>query len=72
MDGRPWRILLEQQLRAEKGCDLNEVLIYDEIKKNNVTVLEGKISCLDGRMFDFIRPQEHQKFELDLCEPAVC
>ena len=72
IDGRPWRILLEQQLLVEKTCDLLEVLLFDEFKREGETVLEGKISCVDGRKFDFLRRREHQKFEFDLCEPAVC
>lgn len=72
IDGRPWRILLEQQLLSEKTCDLLEVLLFDEFKRDGETILEGKISCVDGRKFDFVRPHAHQKFEFDLCEPAVC
>jgi len=72
VNGVPWRLVLEQQLRQEKTCDLNEVLMFDELKREGETVLEGKISCIDGRQFDFKRLHEHQKFELDLCQPAVC
>lgn len=72
IDSQPWRILLEQQLHAEKACDLLEVLLFDEFVREGETILEGKISCADGRSFDFVRPHTHQKFELDLCEPAVC
>jgi hypothetical protein len=68
----PWRILLEQQLRQEKTCDLNEVILFDEYQKDGETVVEGKISCIDGRRFDFLRKRPHQKFEIDLCAPAVC
>ena len=28
--------------------------------------------CADGREFDFSRPRPHQKFEIHLCQPAVC
>ena len=68
----PWRILLTQQLKQEKSCDLNEVLIFDETKKGDETVIEGKISCVDGRQYDFSRPRPHQKFEIKLCEPTIC
>lgn len=71
-DGSPWRMVLEQQLQAEKACDLLEVLLFDEFKSGEETVLEGKISCVDGRKFDFHRRNQHLKFKLDLCEPAVC
>ena len=36
------------------------------------TVIEGRVRCLDGREFDFTRPKPHLKFELRLCQPAVC
>jgi hypothetical protein len=72
INGQPWRILLEQQLSRDKGCDLQEVLLFDEFERDSVKVLEGKISCIDGRLFDFVRKNPHLKFELDLCEPAVC
>jgi hypothetical protein len=72
VETRPWRLLLAQQLRAEKTCDLLEVLLFDEFLKDGEKVLEGKISCVDGRKFDFVRRREHMKFELDLCQPAYC
>lgn len=68
----PWRILLTQQLKEEKSCDLLEVLMFDESAREGQTIIEGKISCRDGRQFDFARPRPHQKFEIKLCEPAVC
>jgi hypothetical protein len=68
----PWRILLGQQLKQEKACDLNEILVFDESRKGDDVVIEGKVSCVDGRQFDFSRPRQHQKFEIKLCEPAVC
>ena len=72
IDTRPWRLVLEQQLLSEKSCGLLEVLLFDEFKKEEETILEGKIACVDGRKFDFLRRHLHQKFELNLCEPAVC
>jgi hypothetical protein len=71
-EGVPWRILLTQQLKQEKSCDLSEVLIFDERKKGDDIVIEGKVSCVDGRQYDFSRPRQHQKFEIKLCEPTVC
>jgi hypothetical protein len=68
----PWRVLLQQQLRAVKSCDLMEVLTYSELDLGDHKVLEGRISCIDGREFTFTRPRPHQKFEFELCEPTVC
>lgn len=70
-EGSPWRMVLEQQLK-EKACDMMELLMFDEFKSGDETVIEGKVSCQDGRQFNFSRPHPHSKFKIDLCEPAVC
>jgi hypothetical protein len=70
-DGR-WRILLRQQLRAEKSCDLNEILIFHEIPLGDEIAIDGRTSCIDGREFDFSRKRPHQKFDIQLCQPSVC
>lgn len=69
--GNPWRMILEQQLK-EKACDLMELLMFDEFKSGDVIVIEGKVTCQDGRQFNFSRPHPHSRFKIDLCEPAVC
>jgi hypothetical protein len=68
----PWRMLLQQQLKSGKSCDLNEVLTFNELDLGDHRALEGRISCIDGREFTFSRPRPHQKFEFHLCEPTVC
>ena len=68
----PWRIILENQLRAEKACELNEVLTYQEIPLGNDVGVDGRISCRDGREFNFSRKAKHQKFSIEICAPAVC
>lgn len=68
----PWRIVLQDQLRKEKGCDLKEVLMYQEIPLGDEIMIEGRVSCLDERAFDFSRTRQHQKFRIELCEPVVC
>jgi hypothetical protein len=68
----PWRLLLQQQLKASKACDLNEVINFNELDIGDHRALEGRISCIDGREFTFTRPRPHQKFEFNLCEPTVC
>lgn len=68
----PWRIVLQEQLKKEKGCDLKEVLMYQELPLGDETMIEGRVSCFDDRMFDFSRTRTHQKFRIELCEPAVC
>lgn len=68
----PWRIVLKTQLRNEQSCDLNEVLAYQEIPLGTDVGLDGHISCIDGREFNFTRKGKNQKFSIDLCKPAVC
>jgi hypothetical protein len=71
MDGR-WRILLGQQLKAEKSCDLNEVVTFHEVPIGDVVAIDGRASCIDGREYDFSRKRVHMKFEFKLCEPSLC
>ncbi len=68
----PWRMLLQQQLKSGKSCDLNEVLTYNELDLGDHRALEGRVSCIDGREFTFSRPRPHQAFEFRICEPTVC
>lgn len=68
----PWRIVLEKQLKSERACDLNEVLAYQEVPLGSDTGVDGRISCFDGRQFNFTRTRKHEKFTIELCAPAVC
>lgn len=70
-DGR-WRILLGQQLKAEKDCDLKEVITMNEMQLGGEVALDGRISCIDGREFNFTRKRPHEKFHIELCDPLVC
>jgi hypothetical protein len=66
------RILLGQQLKAEKNCDFKEVLTYHELPLGDEVAIDGRASCLDGREYNFSRKRPHQKFDIELCEPTVC
>lgn len=67
-----WRVVLKDQVKADKNCDLAEVLTYSELKIGDDIAISGKLSCVDGREYDYSRPRPHQKFEFRLCEPSVC
>lgn len=67
-----WRLILKDQVKVDKSCDLAEVLTYSELKIGDEVAISGKISCLDGREYDYSRPRPHQKFEFRLCEQSVC
>lgn len=69
---QPWSLLLRQQIQQEKGCTVVDVLSSNEFKVGDETMLEGRVSCVDGRQFDFNRRQPHMKFEFRICDPAVC
>lgn len=68
----PWRIILKDQLLHEKNCGLNEVLTFQEVPLGDDSGLDGRVSCIDGREFNFTRKRKHQKFTIELCEPTVC
>jgi hypothetical protein len=67
-----WRLVMKDQLKSEKSCDLADVLTYSELKIGDEVAISGKVSCVDGRQYDYNRPRPHQKFEFRLCEPSVC
>lgn len=67
-----WRTVLKDQVKSAKNCDLAEVLTYSELKIGDEIAISGKISCIDGREYDYSRPRPHQNFEFRLCEPSVC
>ena len=71
-EGGPWRIVLDQQLKAEKGCALSEVLTYHELPLGDALTVDARISCIDGREFNVSRERPHQKFKIELCQPSVC
>jgi len=69
---RSWMPLLRQVLAAEKRCDLEHVVWVRELPVADTVALDGRVRCYDGREFDFSRPRPHLKFEVRLCQPAVC
>jgi len=67
-----WRLVLQQQLKTEKACALNEVLMVQEMPLGDDLGVDGRISCIDGREFTFTRKGKHQPFKIDVCTPNVC
>ena len=67
-----WRAVLKTQLKTEMTCDLNEILAYQEIPLGDDRGVDGRISCFDGREFNFTRKSATQKFTIELCAAAVC
>lgn len=67
-----WKILLTHQLKEEKRCALGEILSVNEVRVGDRVGLVGRIRCTDAREFDFQRERENQRFDIRLCQPAVC
>lgn len=67
-----WETALRLQLVAEKNCQLALIVSVRRIPVDGLDALEGRARCIDNREFDFSQPKQHQKFTLQLCQPAVC
>ena len=68
----PWVAILRLQLRQSHNCNLAEVLYVREVPLGRDVGLEGRVRCIEGRDYDFTRQRVHQKFDIRLCQPAVC
>lgn len=71
-DRQTWEPVLRQQVKSARSCAVDEILFANVMELGKERVLEGRLRCHDGREFTFTRKHEHQKFEFELCEPAVC
>ena len=67
-----WTPALRMVLSKEQRCDMAKVLWVREVPLGNTVGLEGRVSCYDGREFDFTRARPHMKFDVRLCLPVVC
>jgi hypothetical protein len=66
------RALLTQQLKQERGCQLDRFISWRAFGLAGHAILEGRIACVDGRQFDVTRSAQHRRFEIRLCLPAYC
>lgn len=67
-----WLTVLKAQLVKEKGCQFSHVVQSRAVQLAGAKLYEGRVRCLDGREFDFTQPNAHSKFDLKICQPAVC
>lgn len=67
-----WESVLKLQLETEQKCLLETYVSVRRLPIESLGAIEGRIRCIDGREFDFSRQRAHQKFELRICQPAVC
>ena len=71
-DKPAWLPMMTMQIKEANGCDLVEVLHWRDVPVGENVGNEGRVRCIDGREYDFTRPNGHQKFTFRLCQPAVC
>jgi hypothetical protein len=67
-----WQATLKLQLTDEKKCLLERFVSMRQAPVGQPDGIEGRVRCIDGREFDFSRQKAHQKFDIRLCQPAVC
>lgn len=67
-----WRLVLQQQLKAEQACSLNEILTFAEVPLGDDVGQDGRVSCFDGREFIFSRKGRNKPFRIEVCAPSVC
>lgn len=67
-----WVTVLKAQLVKEKGCQFSHLVQSRAVQLAGAKLYEGRVRCLDGREFDFTQPNAHSKFELKICQPAIC
>lgn len=68
----PWELVLRGQLRHQYKCTLASIVFAREVEIAGRRTFEGRAACVDGREVDFSRAGTHTRFELRLCQPAVC
>ncbi|MBS0241004.1 MAG: hypothetical protein JSS20_02420 [Proteobacteria bacterium] len=67
-----WETTLKLQLESEQRCVLERFVSVRQQPAPGLDGMEGRVHCADGREFDFTRQKAHQKFEIRICQPAVC
>jgi hypothetical protein len=67
-----WAPSLKKQLQAEKTCQFLYMLNLKEYKFLNHDVIEARVHCEDGRVFDVIRRSPDTRFEIKECSLSTC
>lgn len=67
-----WLTLLKLQLADGYGCAFDSLLYWRHVPAGRDNGTEGRVRCLDRREFNFTRTNEHVRFTIRLCQPAVC
>lgn len=67
-----WKEILKQQLKTEKGCELNYITNERWVDIAGRASVMARAHCKDDRQFDVSWREETQNFEIRLCQPQVC
>ena len=71
-DPTDWAPSLRKQLQAEKACQSLYMLNVKEYRFLNRDVIEARVYCEDGRMFDVTRRSPDMRFEFKECSMNTC
>lgn len=67
-----WAPSLRKQLQAEKACQFLYMLNVKEYRFLDHDVIEAKVHCEDGRIFDVTRRSPEMRFEIKECSLNTC
>lgn len=67
-----WLDALNDQLLAEKECEVVYYIRMEEREIGGQTTYEARVQCSDGRQFDAWRMTPEPDFELRRCEVELC
>ena len=67
-----WAPSLRKQLQAEKACQFLYMLNVKEYRFLDHDVIEAKVHCEDGRIFDVTRRSPEVRFEIKECSLNTC
>ena len=71
-DPTDWAPSLRKQLQAEEACQSLYMLNVKEYRFLNHNVIEARVYCEDGRMFDVTRRSPDMRFEFKECSRNTC
>jgi hypothetical protein len=71
-DPTDWAPSLKSQLQTENGCQFQYMLNVKEYRFLNRDVIEARVYCEDGRMFDVTRRSPDRRFEIKECSLNTC
>jgi len=71
-DPTDWAPSLKTQLQAEKSCQFLYMLNVREFRFLDRDIVEARVYCDDGRIFDVTRRSPDMLFEIKECSLNTC